>query len=57
MDLEKNTLTISITNPEVRYEHDYEAKGAVFFLPIDSAGHALVTAREYFLTSQRRNAF
>jgi hypothetical protein len=55
MDLENNTLTISITNPEVRYEYDYVAKGVIFFLPIDTAGRALVTARKYFLTSQRRN--
>ncbi|KAH0810532.1 hypothetical protein GEV33_012258 [Tenebrio molitor] len=50
MDLENNTLTISITNPEVRYEYDYVAKGVIFFLPIDTAGRALVTAQNVTYT-------
>ncbi|CAH1382503.1 unnamed protein product, partial [Tenebrio molitor] len=42
MNFENKTLTITITNPEVRYELDYEAKGVMFLLPIDASGPALV---------------
>jgi hypothetical protein len=48
MNFENKTLTITITNPEVRYELDYEAKGVMFFVPIDTSGSALAIARKYF---------
>jgi hypothetical protein len=48
MNFENKTLTITITNPEVRYELDYEAKGVMFFVPIDTSGPALAIARKYF---------
>jgi hypothetical protein len=48
MNFENKTLTITITNPEVRYELDYEAKGVMFLLPIDASGPALVIGRKYF---------
>ncbi|CAH1382491.1 unnamed protein product [Tenebrio molitor] len=50
MNFEDKTLTISITNPEVRYEHDYVAKGVMFVLPIDASGPALVTAQNVTYT-------
>jgi hypothetical protein len=48
MNFEDKTLTISITNPEIRYELDYEAKGVMFLMPIDTSSSALVNAREFF---------
>jgi hypothetical protein len=54
MNFEDKTLTISITNPEVRYQYNYVAKGVMFVLPIDSSGPALVTARKYFFTNLKK---
>ncbi|XP_068901954.1 circadian clock-controlled protein daywake-like [Tenebrio molitor] len=42
MNFYDKTLAIQLTNPEVRYEFDYEAKGKMFLLPIDTSGHATV---------------
>jgi hypothetical protein len=53
MNFEGKTMTLSITNPEVRYELDYEAKGVMFLMPIDTSGPALATARECCITHQR----
>ncbi|CAH1383467.1 unnamed protein product [Tenebrio molitor] len=40
MNFEDNTLTVELSNPEIRYEIDYEAKGKmmVLVLPFDSTG-------------------
>jgi hypothetical protein len=46
MNFYDKTLVIQLTNPEVRYEFDYEAKGKMFLLPIDTSGHATVILRE-----------
>jgi hypothetical protein len=54
MNFEDKTLTISIINPEVRYQYNYVAKGVMFVLPIDSSGPALVTARKYFFTNLKK---
>jgi hypothetical protein len=43
MNFEDNTLTLELSHPEIRYEFDYEAKGKMFVLPFDSAGHGTVT--------------
>jgi hypothetical protein len=48
MNFEDKTLTITITNPEIRYELDYETKGVMFLMPIDTSGSALVKARQFF---------
>ncbi|CAH1379872.1 unnamed protein product [Tenebrio molitor] len=50
MNFEDKTLTISIINPEVRYQYNYVAKGVMFVLPIDSSGPALVTAQNVTYT-------
>ncbi|KAH0814086.1 hypothetical protein GEV33_008703 [Tenebrio molitor] len=52
MNFEEKTMTMAITNPEVRYELDYEAKGVMFLMPIDTAGPAVATARECCITYQ-----
>ncbi|KAJ3621575.1 hypothetical protein MTP99_003692 [Tenebrio molitor] len=49
-NFEDKTLTISMINPEVRYEHNYVAKGVMFVLPIESSGPALVTAQNVTYT-------
>jgi hypothetical protein len=48
MNFEDKTLTVAITNPEIRYELDYEAKGVMFLMPVDTSGPAFVNAREFF---------
>ncbi|CAH1382507.1 unnamed protein product [Tenebrio molitor] len=50
MNFEDKTLTITITNPEIRYELDYETKGVMFLMPIDTSGSALVNARNVTFT-------
>jgi hypothetical protein len=46
MNFHDKTLTIVITNPEIQYVFDYEAKGKMFLLPIDASGLATVLSRE-----------
>jgi hypothetical protein len=53
MNFEEKTMTMAITNPEVRFEFDYVTEGVMFLMPIDSSGSALVTARECFMKHQR----
>jgi hypothetical protein len=52
-------LTIAITNPEMRYESDYETKSIMFFKLIDTSGAALVTTRKsmsfFFLILKEHN--
>jgi hypothetical protein len=55
MNFEDKTLTIVMKNPEMRYEFDYETKGVMFVIPIESSGPALVTARESFLTVKNKD--
>jgi hypothetical protein len=43
MNFEENTLTLELSHPEIRYEFHYEAKGKMFILPFDSAGHGTGT--------------
>ncbi|CAH1382499.1 unnamed protein product [Tenebrio molitor] len=45
MNFEDKTMTMAITNPEVRYEFDYVTKGVMFLMPIDTSGPALITAK------------
>jgi hypothetical protein len=40
------TLTIAITNPEIQYVLDYEAKGKMFLLPVDTSGPATLLSCE-----------
>jgi hypothetical protein len=54
MNFEDKTMTMAITNPEVRYEFDYATKGVMFLMPIDTSGPALITASECcYITHQR----
>jgi hypothetical protein len=55
MNFEDKTLTVSITNPEIRYEFDYETKGVLFLLPIDTSGSGLTTIRKFLFTYPERN--
>jgi hypothetical protein len=58
MNFEDKTMTMAITNPEVRYEFDYVTKGVMFLMPIDTSGPALITASECcYITHQRRRNF
>jgi hypothetical protein len=57
MNFEEKTMTMAITNPEVRFEFDYVTEGVMFLMPIDSSGSALVTARECFMKHQRWRDF
>ncbi|KAJ3617211.1 hypothetical protein MTP99_007455 [Tenebrio molitor] len=50
MNFEDNTLTLELSHPEIRYEFDYEAKGKMFVLPFDSAGHGTVTLKNPIYT-------
>ncbi|CAH1382501.1 unnamed protein product [Tenebrio molitor] len=50
MNFEDKTLTIVMKNPEMRYEFDYETKGVMFVIPIESSGPALVTAQNVTYT-------
>ncbi|XP_068912362.1 protein takeout-like isoform X2 [Tenebrio molitor] len=45
MNFQDKTLTIALTHPEIKYFFDYEAKGKMFLLPIDTAGAATVLSR------------
>jgi hypothetical protein len=47
MDLEEKTLTIAIVNPKIRYDFEYEAKRAMFLLPVDTSGEATVISSEF----------
>ncbi|CAH1379861.1 hypothetical protein MTP99_003687 [Tenebrio molitor] len=44
MDFHDKTLTLEVLNPEVRYVFEYEAKGKMFLLPIDTSGAGSGTA-------------
>ncbi|CAH1379867.1 unnamed protein product [Tenebrio molitor] len=59
MNFENKMLTIAITNPEMRYESDYETKSIMFFKLIDTSGAALVTTRKsmsfFFLILKEHN--
>jgi hypothetical protein len=46
MNFEDKTLTITIINPEMRYEFDYETKSIMFFKLIDTSGTGLITTRK-----------
>ncbi|CAH1382500.1 unnamed protein product, partial [Tenebrio molitor] len=50
VNFEDKTLTMSITNPEMRYEFDYEAAGVLFLLPIDTSGSGLITIQNVTYT-------
>jgi hypothetical protein len=47
MDLAEKTLTIAIVNPKIRYDFEYEAKGAIFLLPVDTSGEVTVISNEF----------
>ncbi|KAJ3621585.1 hypothetical protein MTP99_003701 [Tenebrio molitor] len=44
MDFHDKTLTLEVLNPEVRYVFEYDAKGKMFLLPIDTSGAGSGTA-------------
>jgi hypothetical protein len=44
-------LAIELTNPKIRYDFDYEAKGKMFLLSIDTSGHKTVILRESHLNN------
>jgi hypothetical protein len=46
---------MSITNPEIRYEFDYEATGVLFLLPVDTSGSGLITVGKFLFTYSERN--
>jgi hypothetical protein len=48
MDFHDKTLTLEVLNPEVRYVFEYDAKGKMFLLPIDTSGAGSGTACEFF---------
>ncbi|CAH1379873.1 unnamed protein product [Tenebrio molitor] len=50
MNFHDKTLTIVITNPEIQYVFDYEAKGKMFLLPIDTSGLATVLSHNVTYT-------
>ncbi|KAJ3617212.1 hypothetical protein MTP99_007456 [Tenebrio molitor] len=50
MNFEDNTLTLELSHPEIRYEFHYEAKGKMFILPFDSAGHGTGTLKNPIYT-------
>jgi hypothetical protein len=47
MNFQDKTLTIALTHPEIMYFFDYEAKGKMFLLPIDTAEAATVLSSEF----------
>jgi hypothetical protein len=47
MNFEDNTLTVELSNPELRYEFDYQAKGKMLILPLDAAGLVTVISSEF----------
>jgi hypothetical protein len=59
MNFEDNTLTVELSNPELRYEFDYQAKGKMLILPLDAAGLVTVISSEFlsqnFYFSQNQN--
>jgi hypothetical protein len=55
VNFEDKTLTMSITNPEIRYEFDYEATGVLFLLPVDTSGSGLITVGKFLFTYSERN--
>jgi hypothetical protein len=56
MNFEDKTLRMSITNPEIRNEFDYETKGVLFLLPIETSGSGLTTIRKFLFSYPERNA-
>ncbi|KAJ3621577.1 hypothetical protein MTP99_003694 [Tenebrio molitor] len=50
MNFYDKTLTIVITNPEIQYVFDYEAKGKMFLLPIDTSGPATILSHNVTYT-------
>jgi hypothetical protein len=59
MNFEDNTLRVELSNPELRYEFDYQAKGKMLILPLDAAGLVTVISSEFlsqkFYFSQNQN--